>query len=188
MREARAARELAETRAALLADLERKNRELEAFGYSVSHDLRTPLRAIHGLSLALIEEYEQHLDERGRDWLRHVHGAARRMGELIDDLLALSRIGRGEFARQPVDLTALASDIAASLARAAPDHPIRCEVADGLRAQADPRLVKVLLENLLGNAWKFTARSASPVVAVGCEPGGVFFVRDNGAGFDMAQV
>jgi DNA-binding response OmpR family regulator len=182
--EARAARALAETRAALAAELERKNKELEAFSYSVSHDLRAPLRAIDGFSQALLEDYAGLLDERGRDYLGRVRGAAQRMGELIDDLLLLSRVSRAELRRGPVRLTETARAVAAELASKHPERSVAVEIAEGLVAEADGRLCRVLLENLLGNAWKFTAKTREARVEVGMA-GSAYFVRDNGAGFDM---
>ncbi len=186
--EARAARQLAETRAALVEQLERKNRELEAFSYSVSHDLRAPLRSIDGFSQALLEDYDAVLDERGRDHLRRVRAAAQRMGQLIDDLLQLSRVGRAKISPQPVDLSGLARDVFATLAQAEPTRHVVRVVAEGLSARCDLHLVRIVLENLLGNAWKFTHKVRGPRIEVGQHADDtrqVFFVRDNGAGFDM---
>jgi two-component system NtrC family sensor kinase len=186
--EARAARELAETRAALVDELERKNRELETFSYSVSHDLRSPLRAIDGFSQAVLEEQAGKLNARGEDYLRRIRANARRMGELIDDLLSLSRFGRAELKRRSTDLSELARTIARELAEGAPARRVEIEVQDGLIADADSRLMRVVLDNLLGNAWKFTARVEEARVQFGAaatENETVYFVRDNGAGFDM---
>lgn len=186
--ETRAARQLAQTKAALVEELERKNKELEAFSYSVSHDLRAPLRSIDGFSQALIEDYAQALDDRGRDYLRRVRAAAQRMGDLIDDLLELSKVSRAELQPSSTDLSAVAEFVAAELARRDPDRSMDLDIAPGLRAFADPRLLRIVLENLLGNAWKFTGKTDSPRIEVGVlEPGDspVFFVRDNGAGFKM---
>lgn len=185
--EARAAREVAETRAALAVELERKNKELEAFSYSVSHDLRAPLRSIDGFSQALLEDYADRLDARGEDYLRRVRAAAQTMGELIDDLLQLSRVGRADLRREAVDLSAIARTVLAELGRSDPERRVSVAVAEGLAAEGDFRLLRVVLDNLLGNAWKFTARVAEPRIEVGTIAGGeTFFVRDNGAGFDMA--
>jgi two-component system NtrC family sensor kinase len=187
--EARAARELAETRAALVEELERKNRELEAFSYSVSHDLRAPLRGIDGFSQALLEDYADKLDATGRDYLTRVRAGAQRMGELIDDMLELSRVGRGELRRQHVELTALAREIVARLQSSEPDRPIEITLEPELNAEADPGLLKIVLENLLGNAWKFTSKVPSARIEVGrtlVPEGHAFFVRDNGAGFSMS--
>ncbi|MBI4469344.1 MAG: response regulator [Acidobacteria bacterium] len=186
--EARAAREFAETRAALVEELERKNNELEAFSYSVSHDLRAPLRSIDGFSQALLEDYATLLDQKGKDYLRRVRAAAQRMGELIDDLLQLSRVGRAELNRDRVSLSDLARAVAMELRKMEPDRHVELRIEDGLVAQADSQLIRVALDNLLGNAWKFTAKVAEPRVEFAAEPrdgGTVYFVRDNGAGFDM---
>jgi light-regulated signal transduction histidine kinase (bacteriophytochrome) len=166
------------------------NQELESFSYSVSHDLRAPLRAINGFSQALLEDHGERLDGEGRHFLERVHRAADRMGELIDDLLQLSRVTRVELSRRPTNLSSMARMVGTELGRAEAARAVAFEVEDGLVASADPRLMKVLLENLLGNAWKFTARAAHPLVRFGADARGdglVYFVRDNGAGFDMAH-
>jgi len=185
--EAQAARRLAETRAALVEELERKNQELEAFSYSVSHDLRAPLRAIDGFSRIVLEKADA-LDPKSRDYLQRVRAAAQRMGELIDDLLELSRVGRAELHRTRVNLSEMARCVLAELARRT-GRTVEVRVEDGLYAEADRRLIQIVLENLLGNSWKFTAGVAAPRIEVGAERNDrlpVFFVRDNGAGFDMA--
>jgi two-component system, NtrC family, sensor kinase len=186
--EARAARKLAETRAALVGELEEKNRELEAFSYSVSHDLRAPLRSIDGFSKALLEDYAERLDDQGRDHLGRVRNAAQRMGELIDDLLELSRVGRSEIRRERVDLSALAHAIAVELQERDPDRRVRFAIHEGLFAEVDLRLTQVVFENLLGNAWKFTQKADGPTIEFGAlndRRDTAYFVRDNGAGFDM---
>lgn len=186
--EAHAARELAETRAALVEELERKNRELESFSYSVSHDLRSPLRSIDGFSQALLEDYVDKLDEQGQDYLRRVRAATQRMGELIDDLLQLSRVGRAELHRERVDLSVLAQSVVEDLRRQHPDRVVETVVQSGLMVHADGRLMKIVLENLLGNAWKFTSKVQRPKIEVGVTSvaeNETYFVRDNGAGFDM---
>ncbi len=170
------------------AQLEAANRELEAFSYSVSHDLRAPLRGIDGFSQALLEDYSEQLDDQGRDYLRRVRAATQRMSRLIDDLLGLSRITRGELRREAVDLTGLARSVAEQLREAQPERQVEFQVADGLSAYGDPRLLRIALENLLGNAWKFSSRTAGAVVEFGVmrdDGEDVYFVRDNGAGFDM---
>ncbi len=185
--DARAAREVAETRAELVAALERKNKELEAFSYSVSHDLRAPLRAIDGFSQALIEDYPEKIDSAGQNYLKRIRVAAQRMGELIDDMLQLSQVSRAELRAQPVDLTALAREIATGLS--AGGRKVEVRIEDGLTANADRRLMKIVMENLLGNAWKFTGKADHPAVEIGktaSQEGQAFYVRDNGAGFDMA--
>jgi PAS domain S-box-containing protein len=168
---------------------EAANRELEAFSYSVSHDLRAPLRSIDGFSQALVEDCADRLGDEGRDHLGRIRAAAQRMAELIDDLLQLSRIGRGELVRRPVDLSALARRAADGLRQIEPEREVALTVADGVTAAGDPRLLQVLLDNLVGNAWKFTRGTSPACIEVGVEPGTdppVYFVRDNGAGFDMA--
>jgi two-component system NtrC family sensor kinase len=187
--DARAARDLAGTRATLLEDLKHKNQELEAFSYSVSHDLRTPLRSIDGFSQLLLRDYADKLDERGQDFLRLMHSASQRMGELIDDLLELSRLGRLEMRRERVDLSALARLVAGKLQMIEPERTIQLVIEEGIVAEGDPRLLRVVLENLLGNAWKFTAKSDQQRVEFGAiqKDGQVtYFVQDSGAGFDMA--
>jgi signal transduction histidine kinase len=171
------------------AELAAANKELEAFSYSVSHDLRAPLRAIQGFSQALNDEYADRFDAQGRDYLQRVHAAGQRMGQLINDLLHLSRLTRGEMRRQPVDLSALAVAIAAELQKAQPHRRVAFLIAGGLTAHADPRLLRVALENLLGNAWKYTSKQQQARIELGVtERDGerAYFVRDDGAGFDMA--
>jgi DNA-binding response OmpR family regulator len=191
--EARAAAAIAQTRAAMVEELERKNRELEAFSYSVSHDLRAPLRSIDGFTRALGESLTDHLEETDVRYLERIHAGVTRMTEMIDDMLELSRIGRMDLRRTQVDLGALAHGILADLASADPDREVEVVVADPLAGSADPRLIRNVLENLVGNAWKFTARTAGARVEIGCEPSAespgltVYFVRDNGSGFDMAR-
>jgi DNA-binding response OmpR family regulator len=188
-REARAAGEFAKTRAALADELERKNKELESFSYSVSHDLRAPLRSIDGFSAALLEDYAGKLDAKGQEYLGRVRAAARRMGQLIDDLLKLSKVGRAQLHRQRVDLSELAGIVAAELKQANPERLVRTVIPQGVVADGDHQLLQIVLENLLGNAWKFSAGVAEAVVEFGvARTDGVpaYFVRDNGAGFDMA--
>jgi DNA-binding response OmpR family regulator len=187
--EARAARELAEARAVLVEELEQKNKELEAFSYSVSHDLRAPLRSIDGFVELLAEDYGASLPEEAKGYIARTRAAARRMGELIDDLLELSRVSRAELVRQPVDLSALARAVVDVLARATPRPELRVDIQEGLGAHGDPGLLRVVLENLLGNAWKFSGLRADATIRFGALPGTpadgpTFFVRDNGAGFD----
>lgn len=182
------AAELEERVQARTFELERSNRNLEAFTYSVSHDLRAPLRALSGFSSVLIEEYADQLGETGRSYAERLRQAALRMAELIDDLLMLSRVSRAELTRQEVDLSEIARQALAELQRHDPDRRGVFSVEDGVVASADPRLIRTVLENLLGNAWKFTARRREARIGFGSEttPGGErrFFVRDNGAGFD----
>jgi PAS domain S-box-containing protein len=170
---------------------EAANRELEAFSYSVAHDLRSPLRAIDGFSLALLEDYAAKLDEEGRGYLSRVRGAAQHMAELIDDLLTLSRVSRVEMRRQSVDLSERAHAILARLGNVDAHRQVKVVIAEALSAFGDPGLLGILLENLLGNAWKFTNKREQALIEVGAldqKGEKVFFVRDNGAGFDMAYV
>jgi PAS domain S-box-containing protein len=173
------------------AELEASNKELESFCYSVSHDLRAPLRSIDGFSIALLEDYADKLDEEGQDNLQRIRANSQRMGQLIDDLLNLSRLTRQEMSREPVDLSAMAERLLAELRERDPGRAVTVAVEPGLSADADPRLMQVALGNLLSNAWKFTSRRAGASIQFGANSGNgptVFYVRDNGAGFDMAYV
>lgn len=170
------------------AQLEAANKELEAFSYSVSHDLRAPLRSIDGFSKALLEDYGDRLDAEGQAFLQRVRAASQRMAQLIDDLLELSRVTRSEMRREPTDLSALARTITTVLQQAEPQRQVMCVIAEGLTANGDARLLRIVLENLFGNAWKFTGRQANACIEFGvtpCADGQAYFVRDNGAGFDM---
>lgn len=165
------------------------NRELESFSYSVSHDLRAPLRTVDGFSQILLDEYAEKLDEVGRGYLERVRSGSRRMAELIDDLLELARVTRRDLQVQDCDLSALANDILGDLSQGDPARKVRIEVAAGMRVAADGGLLRIALENLLRNAWKFTGRRTDAVIEVGCTGEGsekTYFVRDNGVGFDMA--
>jgi DNA-binding response OmpR family regulator len=186
--EARAAREMAEDRAKLVAELEAKNEELESFSYSVAHDLRAPLRSIDGFGLALLEDYADKLDDDGKQYLSYVRESAQQMSQLIDDMLALAQVTRAEFERTTVDLAAIARNVGAQLARAAPQRQVDFCVAGQLTAEGDARLLTIALENLLGNSWKYTGGRERTHIEVGAIEGATrtFFVRDNGAGFDMA--
>lgn len=171
------------------AALEASNRELEAFSYSVSHDLRAPLRALDGFSYLLKEEYADRLDEAGQEYLRRIRDASQRMGTLIDDLIELARISRLEMKRLDLDLAPLAREVAETLREQAPERAVEWRIAPELRASADPVLAKALIENLLRNAWKFTAERAAAQIEIGSgrlDGETAFFVRDNGAGFDPA--
>jgi light-regulated signal transduction histidine kinase (bacteriophytochrome) len=165
------------------------NRELDAFSYSVSHDLRAPLRAIDGFSQALLSDYSDALDEQARHYLERVRTGAQRMSTLIDGLLALSRLHRAPLRRSSVDLSRLAEGIGAGLRKQSPERAVELCIQPGLRASADPELAVVLLQSLLDNAWKFTSKQARASISVGrdtCGEAGHFFVRDDGAGFNMA--
>jgi signal transduction histidine kinase len=173
------------------AELEALNRELEAFSYSVSHDLRAPLRGIDGFSQALLEDEADALSPRGQEYLRRVRAASQRMGRLIDDLLAVSRLTRGGVHREAVDLSALARAVARELEELDPARRVSVAVADGLVVEGDPALLRAALENLLGNAWKFTRGRPDARIEVGVTRHGgerAYFVRDNGVGFDQAYV
>jgi len=165
------------------------NRELEAFSYSVAHDLRAPLRGMNGFARVLLSGYEDKLDEGGQDALQEIVLNAQKMGALIDALLSLARLTRTALRPTPVDVSALARAALMQLQAGEPERRVEVVVADGLRVNADPTLARALLDNLLGNAWKFTSKGTDARVEVGqiAEEGEqVLFVRDNGAGFDMA--
>jgi PAS domain S-box-containing protein len=170
------------------AQLEAMNKELEAFSYSVSHDLRAPLRSIRGFSEVLLERYSSQLDARGQEFLRRACQSSQQMDRLIEDLLKLSRVGRSEMQQKRVDLSQMARSIAAELQKAEPERAVEFIIAPGLEASGDERLLRVALENLLRNAWKFTSKQKEARIEFGftSEPEPAFFVRDNGAGFDMA--
>jgi PAS domain S-box-containing protein len=167
---------------------EAANRELESFSYSVAHDLRAPLRSIDGFSQALVEDYTEVLDDDGRKYLRYVRESAQLMAELIEDMLTLSRVARSELRRERLDLSELARAACARLSRHAPDRKIEIVIPEGLEGEGDSRLLSVVFDNLFANAFKFTSKRAVAHIELGVEPGSTpaFFVRDNGAGFDMA--
>ena len=165
------------------------NTELESFSYSVSHDLRSPLRSMDGFSQALLEDYGGQLDEEARDSLQRIRAASQRMGRLIDELLGLARVTRAELRIQEVDISAMARDMAAHLDRSQPERGVRWEIDEGIKVHADRELIHIALQNLLDNAWKFTGKVADAVIRVGTRREGgdrICFVADNGAGFDMA--
>lgn len=164
------------------------NRELEAFSYSVSHDLRAPLRSIDGFAQALREDWGDRLDEAAQDHLSRVRNAAQRMGRLIDDLLKLSRLSRAQVQRVDVDLSQIARDVARELEDRNPTRRVEWRISDGLGAHCDPSLARIVLENLLGNAWKFTSKTPEARIEFTKMPEtepATFVIRDNGAGFDM---
>ncbi len=170
------------------AELEAANQELKAFSYSVSHDLRAPLRAIDGFSRALLEDYAGLIDTTGKDYLQRVRNSAQHMGTLIDDMLKLSRVTQAPLQPEPVDLGSMAEAVVAQLRRQDPTRDVRVDIAAGLHAVGDPGLLRIMLENLLGNAWKYTGKTAAAqIVFDASQRDGetVFRVCDNGAGFDM---
>lgn len=177
--------------AARTRELERANRELEAFSYSVSHDLRAPLRSLEGFSRRLLERHAARLDDEGRDYLARIRAAAGRMDALIDALLQMAHLSRATLERRPLDLSAIAAQVEADLRQGEPGRRVEVRIHDGLAASGDPALVANLLQNLLGNAWKFTGGRADARIEVGRERRAdgtdAFFVRDNGAGFAPEQ-
>ncbi len=165
------------------------NKEMEAFSYSVSHDLRAPLRSMDGFSLSLLEDYGDKLDDEGRDSLVRIRNASQRMGRLIDELLGLARVTRTELKVRQVDLSAMVREIAESLQQRQPERSVQWQIDDGIEVRADRALLHIALQNLLENAWKFTARTDEPLIRVGTvehEGQPACFVADNGVGFDMA--
>jgi two-component system sensor histidine kinase/response regulator len=164
--------------------------ELEAFNYSVSHDLRAPLRPLNGLSLAVLEDCGDKLDATAKDYLQRIRAAAQRMAQLIEDLLQLSRMGRTQVSLGLVDLADLANSIVAELRRAEPERTVEYTSVPEAKVEADGRLLRIVLENLLRNAWKFTQKASQPTIEFGIhrnDTKAVYFVRDNGAGFDPTQ-
>ena len=169
--------------------LETANKELEAFSYSVSHDLRAPLRSIDGFSLALLEDYGDKLDNEGRDYLERVRGATQHMAQLIDDMLNLSRVTRSEMRHEIAHLSAMAREIGEGLRKTQPEREVEFIIAENVTATGDERLLRVVMQNLLGNAWKYTGKHARARIEFGVKDEGgkpVFYVRDDGAGFNIA--
>jgi signal transduction histidine kinase len=167
------------------------NQELEAFSYSVSHDLRAPLRTVDGFSLALQEDFSEALNDTGRDYIARVRAGVQRMGTLIDALLQLSRVTRSEVQTELLDLSQLAILVFNELAAADPARHVEFIAQPGVMAQGDPRLLRIALENLIGNAWKFTSKVPQARIEFGSlinDEGTVYFIKDNGAGFDMQYV
>jgi signal transduction histidine kinase len=189
-RSEREARELAESQAALLVDLEQKNRELESFSYTVSHDLRTPLRSIQSFTQLLAMRYADALDANGREFLELVIDSSRQMAQRIDDILTLSRVTRAGMNVGPVDLSAMVRLVVAELATSHPGREVECIIAPDAIVSGDDRLLRIVLENLLDNAWKFTSERSPARIEFGVQDGDAgqrYFVRDDGAGFDMAH-
>jgi PAS domain S-box-containing protein len=188
--ELRVAQRTAET-VASNQKLETANRELEAFAYSVSHDLRAPLRSVDSFSQIIIDEYSDKLDEDGVRYLRRIRAGAQHMGQLISDLLNLSRVSRGLLKSEPVDLRSMASTIVTELRDQEPQRDVSVEIAPDIEANGDAQLLRVVMNNLIGNAWKFTGKREKACIEFGANSDEgivVYFVRDNGAGFDMAYV
>lgn len=168
--------------------LEAANRELEAFAYAVSHDLRAPLRSMSGFSQILQESAPPGLDDKSRHYLQRIHDASVRMSSLIDDLLNLSRIGRSELTARPISLSQIAAEAAAAVRERHPTRDVLLEIAPGMEVSADPRLLRIALENLVSNAWKYSSRRPQAHVSIGTQAGEhglAYFVRDDGVGFDM---
>ncbi|MGE0323417.1 MAG: response regulator [Polyangiaceae bacterium] len=184
--EARAAKELAETRAELVHELEAKNRDLEAFSYTVSHDLRAPLRVIEGYAEAIMEDYGATLEDQARHYLNRIHSSAGKMSELIDDLLTLSRIGRAAMRPTKLNLSAMAHEVVNELREQEPTRNVDVQIEEALFAMADPALARVVLVNLLGNAWKYTRNAPRAGITLTRSAEG-FCVRDNGAGFPQGD-
>jgi len=176
-------------RMAVDAELREVNKELEAFSYSVSHDLRAPLRVVDGFSQILEQDYASQLDDYGKNCISRVRTAAQRMGQLIDDLLNLSRISRSELSIQDIDLTSLSHSVLDIMKAAHPQQNIEAKIADSMVAHGDPNLLRIAMENLIGNSIKFSAGRSPTLIEVGKNINGhgeEFYVRDNGVGFDMA--
>ncbi len=172
------------------AQLEAANRELEAFSCSVSHDLRAPLRHIAGFSELLLEESHDHLDEEGRDYLQRIQRATQRMGQLIDDLLSLSRVAQTEVKRETVDLTRMAHEIAAEFQAESPERQVEFAIEEEVSVYADPRLLRVAVGNMFSNAWKYSAKNPQARITFGrsydSEGDESYYIKDNGVGFDTA--
>ena len=163
-------------------------RELESFSYSVSHDLRAPLRSISGFSQALEEDYGENLDDDGRDYLRRIRASSERMGHIIDDLLFLSRVTRRDLNPEKIDLSLMARQVFENFQKESPNRKVRINIHDDITAVCDTGLMRILMENLLGNAWKYTNKKQEALIEFGRmrdDEGTVYYVRDNGAGFDM---
>jgi light-regulated signal transduction histidine kinase (bacteriophytochrome) len=171
------------------AELESSNKELEAFSYSVSHDLRAPLRSMAGFSTALLEDYSERLDEDGKLYLRKIQDSSELMGQIMDDLLKLSRVTRSEINFEKVNLSDMARKVVEELQKDEPQRKVKITITPDMTAFGDKNLLNIMLQNLLGNAWKYTSKTTKPQIEMGTvEHNGkrAYFVRDNGVGFDMA--
>jgi light-regulated signal transduction histidine kinase (bacteriophytochrome) len=169
------------------AQLEAANKELEAFAYSVSHDLRAPLRSVRGFSEVLLERYSDRLDAAGKEFLNRICQSSAHMDRLIEDLLKFSRISRAELHRQPVDLSSMVQNLCDDLAKADPQRDVKFAVESGITVSGDERLLRIAMDNLVRNAWKFSGKKESARIEFGSvqAPEQAYYVRDNGAGFDM---
>ena len=170
------------------AQLAATNKELETFSYSVSHDLRSPLRSIDGFSQALFEDYQEILDDTGIDYLKRLRNASQKMGELIDGILKLSRLTRNEMHKEEIDLSALVEDISSRLQEGEPRRHAQFVIKKGLITRGDPQMLRALMENLVGNAWKFTKNREEARIEFGTKKNGAkttYYINDNGVGFDM---
>ena len=168
--------------------LEAVNNELTAFSYSVSHDLRAPLRSIDGFSQILLEDYNDNLDDRGKGYLQRIRDNTQHMGTLIDDLLQLSKLSSGDVYRQDINLSDIAQDLVNKLDSDYPGHQVAVQIAPNMVTRGDPRLMEIALNNLFRNAWKYTSKTKSPKIEFGATKQDgqmVYFIRDNGIGFDM---
>jgi light-regulated signal transduction histidine kinase (bacteriophytochrome) len=166
--------------------LKRSNEELEAFSYSVSHDLRAPLHAVDGFTRLLMRELPPGLGGKSQHYFDRIQAGVSRMSQLIEDLLSLAQVSRAAMHLRRVNLSGMARDVIDELQAASPREGVTVEVQDGLEAECDPRLIRIVIQNLLANAWKFSARQPQAVIGFGRDAAGAYFVRDNGAGFDMA--
>ncbi|MDH5259179.1 MAG: PAS domain S-box protein [Gammaproteobacteria bacterium] len=169
-------------------ELQNMNKELESFSYSVSHDLRAPLRSIDGFSQALLEDYQDQLDELGRHYLTRLRTASQNMGELIDNMLILSRVTRHDIQQQTVDMSEIARTIAEGLKQQDEHRDVKIVIPDELKIQGDAHLIKIMLDNLIGNAWKYSSKTAHAVIEFGKsekEGEDIYYIKDNGSGFDM---
>lgn len=174
-----------------ISELEEVNKELESFSYSVSHDLRSPILGIQGFSELLVEDYSNVMDSRGADFLQRVLTSAKRMSQIIDSLLALSRVARIEMCHEDVDLTEMARAISSEFSQRHPESHVKLVIENGIVANGDARLLRIVMENLLSNAWKYTSKQPNPRIEFGMikekDETRVYYVRDNGAGFNMAK-
>ena len=173
------------------AELENAIRELESFSYSVSHDLRSPLRSIDGFSQILLEDYQDKLDKQGTDYLNRVRKAAQRMAQLIDDILLLSRVSRHKLSIKPANLSQIAEESAASLKELYPERDVEIKIEPNMETNADRGLLRIVMDNLLENAWKYTSKKDHAAIEFGSkrENGrAIYYVKDNGVGFDMGYV